>query len=85
MSGKTMLHHAADVFEERCASYGAPKMFFEALAKRWSLTLGRPITPAEVVLCMIDLKLVRLGHDPKHHDSIVDIAGYSAVLHEVVR
>ncbi len=85
MNGKTMLHHAADVFEERSGQYGAPKEFFEALAKRWSLTLGRSVTPAEVVLCMIDLKLTRLGHDPKHHDSLVDVVGYSAVLDEVVR
>ena len=85
MSGRTMLHHAADVFEERSAQYGAPKMFFEALARRWSLTLGRPVTPAEVVLCMIDLKLERLANNAAHQDSIVDIAGYSAVLHEVVR
>jgi hypothetical protein len=55
------------------------------VARRWSITLGRPITPAEVVLCLIDLKLARLGHDPKHQDSILDIAGYAAVLQEVGR
>ena len=85
MSGKTMLHHAADVFEERSAQYGAPRTFFEGLAKRWSLTLGRTITPAEVVLCMIDLKIERLASNSTHQDSVVDIAGYAAVLHEVVR
>jgi hypothetical protein len=37
------------------------------------------------VLCLIDLKLARLGHDPKHQDSILDIAGYAAVLQEVGR
>jgi hypothetical protein len=85
MSGKTMLHHAANVFEERSEQYGAPRMFFEALAKRWSLTLGQSVTPSQVVRCLIDLKLERLGNDTTHQDSIVDIAGYAAVLHEVVR
>ena len=46
---------------------------------------GRPVTPAEVVLCLIDLKLARLGHDPKHRDSLLDVAGYAAVLQEVTR
>jgi hypothetical protein len=43
------------------------------------------VTPAQVVLCMIDLKLERLAHNPKHQDSIVDVAGFAAVLQEVVR
>ena len=28
-----------------------------AVAARWSITLGHTVTPAQVVLCMIDLKL----------------------------
>ena len=39
----------------------------------------------QVVLCLIDLKLARLAHDPAHLDSLRDIAGYAAVLREVVR
>ena len=56
-----------------------------AVAARWSLTLDRPVTPAQVVLCLIDLKLARLAHDPTHLDSLRDIAGYAAVLRKVVR
>jgi hypothetical protein len=85
MSGETMLKHAASLFAERSGQYVEPRMFFEALAKRWSLTLGRTVTPVEVVLCLLDLKLTRISHNPKHRDSIVDLAGYAAVLHEVVR
>ena len=32
---------------------------------------------------MIDLKLARLAHDPKHHDSIADMIGYAALMQEV--
>ena len=85
MNGEMMLKHAAAVFAERSDQYGKPRIFFEGLAKRWSLTLGRTVTPAEVVRCLIDLKLERLAHDPKHPDSIVDVAGYAAVLQEVVQ
>jgi hypothetical protein len=85
LSGETMLRQAASVFANRANQYGEPRVFFEALAKRWPLTLGRDVTPAEVVRCMIDVKLERLARNPNHQDSIVDVAGFAAVLHEVVR
>ena len=58
---------------------------FEHVAKRWSLTLGTQVSPAQVVLCLVDLKVARLARDPKHLDSMVDVAGYAAVLREVSR
>ena len=80
-----MLRHAATVIADRREAYGDPAVSMAAVARRWSITLGHTVTPAQVVLCMIDLKLTRLGHDPKHQDSILDVAGYAAVLHEVTR
>jgi hypothetical protein len=43
------------------------------------------VTPAQVVLCLLDLKVARLAHDPTHFDSLLDVVGYGAVLHELVR
>lgn len=54
-----------------------------AIAARWSLTLGTSISAQQVVLCMIDLKLARLAHDPQHRDSAIDVIGYAALLPEV--
>ncbi len=85
MSTDSILKHAADVLAERSQTYGAPDKAMAAIAARWSLTLGHPVTAAEVVLCMIDLKLTRLARDPRHQDSMLDIAGYAAVLHEVTK
>ena len=56
-----------------------------AIAARWSITLGHAVTPAQVVLCMIDLKLTRLAHNPSHTDSVADVIGYAALLPEVAR
>ena len=42
-----------------------------------------PLTPAQVVLCLLDLKLARLAHDPSHEDSAVDVCGYAALLREL--
>ncbi len=61
MSGEAMLRHAATVVAERSRAYGAPAGSMELLAKRWSITLGRTVTPAQAVMCLIDLKLTRLA------------------------
>jgi hypothetical protein len=85
MTGEEMLHSATRLVADRRNSYGDPAAAMAAIAARWSLTLGRPVAPAQVVLCLIDLKLARLAHDPAHWDSLRDVAGYAAVLREVVR
>ena len=84
MSGEAMLIETARIVAERRVAYGNPAASMAAIAARWSVTLGAPVTPATVVLCLIDLKLARLAHDPAHADSVTDIAGYAAVLREVV-
>ena len=83
MNGPQLLEHAAGVVTRRRREYGEPAELFADVAMRWSLTLGAEVSPAQVALCLIDLKLARLAHDPKHLDSIVDVAGYAACLHEV--
>lgn len=85
MNSEMLLRHAAGVVENRRDTYGEPAEAMNAIAKRWSLTLGVPVTAGQVVLCLIDLKLARLVRDPKHLDSMVDVAGYAAMLREVVR
>ena len=85
MNGEMLLKHAAGTIENRRAIYGEPGDAMAAIAKRWSLTLGVSVTPAQVVLCLIDLKLTRLARDPKHLDSAVEVAGYAAMLREVAR
>jgi hypothetical protein len=85
MNGAMLLQHAAGVIEHREQAYGPAESTFAAIAARWSLVLGIPVTPAQVALCLIDLKLARLSRDPAHLDSIVDVAGYAACLREVTR
>ena len=54
------------------------------VAKRWSLTLGVDVSAEQVIICLIDLKLARLNSTPGHHDSILDVAGYAAILNEII-
>lgn len=85
MTAAMVLRQAAAAIADRHKTYGDPAASMDAIARRWSVTLVRPITPAEVVLCLIDLKLARLAHNPRHVDSLVDVAGYAALLGEIGR
>lgn len=63
-SAEMFLKHVANVVAERRAQYGDAATAMTAIADHWSVTLGCKITPAQVVLCLIDLKFVRLVRDP---------------------
>lgn len=83
MSAAVILDEAEAVLTQRTAVYGDASCSLAIIAARWSLTLGVHVSPAQVALCMIDLKLARLGHDPTHRDSVIDVIGYAALLPEV--
>lgn len=65
------------VYGKRQQDYGHPRTDFTRTAKIWGAILGADVTPEEVALCMVGLKVSRLVNTPHHHDSIVDIAGYA--------
>jgi translation initiation factor 2 alpha subunit (eIF-2alpha) len=83
MNGPELLEHAADVVNRRRQEYGEPVDVFEAIAKRWSSVFRTEVSAAQVVIALLDVKLARLSSNPKHLDSIVDIAGYAAMLAEL--
>ena len=83
MNGAMLLQHAAGVVDKRRADYGEPEDLFANVAQRWSQVLGIKVTPVQVALCLADLKMARLAHNPKHLDSLIDVAGYVACAHEV--
>ncbi len=85
MRGVGFLKRVVQVLEDRGAAYGDPKAQMGAIAQRWSITLGTPVTAQQVALCMIDLKLARLAHDPDYADGPVDVIGYAALIPEIIR
>jgi Domain of unknown function (DUF6378) len=84
MTAEQLLEQAASVVRDRRRTYGQPRDLFERVAIRWSQVLGITVTPSEVIVCSIDLKIARLTPDPGHLDSITDIAGYAGCLAEVL-
>ena len=61
---------------ERTADYDHPRRNFARTALIWEAVLGIPVTPRQVALCMIGVKLARDAFKPKA-DNLVDIAGYA--------
>jgi hypothetical protein len=84
MTAEKLLAEAAAVVRDRRHTYGQPLDLFERVALRWSQVLGTKVTPVQVIVCLVDLKVARLSHDPRHLDSITDIAGYAGCLAEVL-
>lgn len=67
---------------DRGQDYGHPFKDFSVTAKIWSAILGCDVSPEQVALCMIGVKISRLCHSYKD-DSCVDIAGYARTLQMV--
>ncbi len=62
---------------DRQETYGHPLSDFVRTAKIWEGILGVSVSPEQVALCMIGIKISRLVQTPGHEDSLIDIAGYT--------
>lgn len=70
------------VYGDRETDYGSVKENFSKIAKGWELILGQPVTPEQVGLCMVWLKMARQMNKGLR-DNLVDIAGYVACLEKM--
>lgn len=67
------------VHGDRGEAYGHPLDDFSKTAKIWSAILGIDVTPQQVALCMVGVKISREVNAPKR-DNRVDGAGYFETL-----
>lgn len=84
---KSLLHRAHDTIHgERQQDYGDKLTNFAQTAMIWNGILAHKlqdtatITPEDVALLMMGLKMARLAKNPDHFDSILDIAGYAGCM-----
>jgi hypothetical protein len=77
------------IYGDREKTYGHPSKNLKTIAKMWNAYLVAcgvaiegegELTAKDVASLMILLKTARLANDPTHRDSMVDIAGYSALI-----
>lgn len=72
------------VYGDRGEDYGHPITDFTRTGRMWAAILDRPfVSPEEVAMCMMAVKISRLCNRPKR-DSVVDVAGYAATLQMVM-
>lgn len=84
MDNKSILREAENIiYGDREKTYGNPGANCERIAKIWELIFKVPITPKQVCLAMIGLKVARLMNDIDHKDSYVDICGYAALWERI--
>lgn len=82
----------AIIYGDREATYGEPGKNLETIANLWEEYLrarglfnmnSDGLQPTDVALMMVLLKVARLTNDPQHHDSMVDICGYTALIERI--
>ncbi len=79
----------ATIHGPRQADYGDKRQDFAQIAMIWQGLLAHKlmptsaITPEDVALCMIAVKMARLAKSPDHLDSQIDIAGYTGCYNEL--
>lgn len=79
------------IYGDREQTYGDPSKNLQIIADYWATYLSsngypeKALTAEDVCNMMVLLKVARLGNTPGHHDSLVDICGYTALSERVIR
>lgn len=68
---------------KRETDYGSPEDNFRKIALLWTAYLGRSVTPIDVAMMMVLLKVARTKGGVGSDDNFVDIAGYAACAGEL--
>jgi hypothetical protein len=85
---------------QRTEDYGDKYVNHMRIAKLWTMWLSErsstwatdaedeeadiQITPYDVAMMMLLVKVARLMHSPGHQDCHIDIAGYASVMEEII-
>lgn len=80
-----LLDKARETCGERGKDYGHPFHDFTKIAKIWSVIFETHVTPEQVALAMIGVKMARICQNETyyHADSVLDICGYANCLEKV--
>ena len=84
MNALEFINTVASTLQERGDQYGPIRENVNRIAAIAYLISGEPVDPLLVVRVLVAVKLSRLAQDARHLDSVIDLAGYSAIWAELV-
>ena len=79
----------AIVYGDREKTYGHPSVNLERISSFWNtylsdrLDASKQLTQEDVCYMMVLLKVARLCNNQNHADSLIDIAGYAALVERI--
>jgi len=85
-----ILRLAEAAVTDREKQYSSPDVNYDRVARivtvilEEKLRLGVELSPADMIMINLAIKLSRLIETPDHRDTQVDIAGYASLMSEVV-
>jgi hypothetical protein len=71
------------IYGDREKTYGHPAKNLNNIAKYWSVYLDKKVTAQDVAIMMVLLKIARIMNQSDHRDSLVDSAGYLALIERI--
>jgi hypothetical protein len=84
MTSRTeFLDECARILTERGSIYGSSQSNHERISELWSAYYGSYISPMQVSLMQLLVKVSRLSETPNHKDSVKDIVGYATIYQEL--
>ena len=78
-----LLDQTRIILNDRGNIYGSSRTNHERISELWSGYLGSYISPMQVSLMQLLVKVSRLAETANHQDSVKDIIGYAVIYKEL--
>lgn len=79
-----LLDQTRIILNDRSNLYGNSRTNHERISELWSGYLGNYISPMQVSLMQLLVKVSRLAETPSHEDSLQDILGYACIYADLL-
>jgi len=80
-----LLNNVKSTLVQRGSVYGSAEINHRRISELWSGYLDTYISPEQVAMCMLLVKVARLSQSSDHEDSLADLLGYGLIYHQIVK
>jgi len=82
---KELLDDVQSTLVQRGSIYGSAEINHRRISELWSGYLDTYISPEQVAMCMLLVKVARLSQSSDHEDSLSDLLGYGLIYNQIVK